>query len=176
MLGNTTETSIFQRKQSSKSEASLLMLARRHEMWVCVNDHSQQGSLSHNALADAPYGQLDDRQRIDDAQIQFVISNMFKLPFRPRSTLKNFIINGQKYSHNSILNVSREYFPCLPTVGKIRWILYDGRNCAFVCTMYQVKGYVQQLRAFEVIEMNKLDCFLFEDICYKKTIKTGFLR
>jgi hypothetical protein len=148
-----------------------LMLARRHEMWVCVNDHSQDGSLSHNALSDIPCARLDDRQPINDGQIQFLISNMFNLPFKPRSTLKTLIINGQKYSHNSILNASREYFPSLPTVGKIRWILYDGRKCAFICTIYKMEGYVQNLRAFHVTEINKLECFLLEDICYKKTLK-----
>ena len=148
-----------------------LMLARRHEMWVCVNDHSQDGSLSYTALSNAPYGRLDDRHPINDGQIQFIISNMSKLPFKPLSTLKTFIVNGQKYSHNTILNVSKEYFPSLPIVGKIRWILYDGKRCAFICTMYKVKGYIQQLRAFEVEETNKLDCFLLQDIYYKKTLK-----
>jgi len=148
-----------------------LMLARRHEIWICVNDHSQNGSLSHNALSDVPHGRLDDRQPISDVQIQFVISNMSKLLFKPLSTLKSFIINGQKYSHGSILNVSSEYFPSLPTIGKIRWILYDGKRCAFICTMFQVKSYIQQLRSFELVELNRLDCFHFEDICYKKVLK-----
>ena len=148
-----------------------LMLARRHEAWICVNDHSQDGSLSHNALSDVPCARLDDRQPITDRQIQFLMLNMFKLPFKPRSTLKSLSINGEKYSHNSILNVSKEHFPCLPSVGRIRWILYDGRRCAFICMMCKVEDYVQSLRAFQVTAMNKIDCFLLEDMCHKKPLK-----
>ncbi|CAF1324623.1 unnamed protein product [Adineta steineri] len=94
------------------------------------------------ALSDIPYGHLDDRQTIHDGQIQFVISNMPKLTFKPLSTLKTFIANGQKYLHGSILNLSTDYSPDLPIIGKIRWILYDVKNCAFICEMYKVKGYV----------------------------------
>ncbi|CAF1315941.1 unnamed protein product [Adineta steineri] len=131
-----------------------LMLARRHELWISVKDHVQNGSLSPNALSDIPYGHLDDRQTINDGQIQFVILNMPNLTFKPLSTLKTFISHGQKYSHGTILNLSTDYFPDLPIVGKIRWILYDGKNCAFICEMYKVKGYVQELRAFEVEEIS----------------------
>jgi hypothetical protein len=152
-----------------------LMLARRHELWICVNDRSQDGSLSHTVLSDGPLGRVDDQQPITDGQIQFVISNIPNLPFKPLSTLKVLTINGYKYSHSSVLNVSKEHFPLLPNIGKIRWILYDGTNCAFVCTIYTVKSYVQQLRAFEVQETNKIECFLLNDICYKKPLKLVLL-
>jgi hypothetical protein len=151
------------------------MLARRHELRVCINDRCQDGSLSHVALSDVPQGRLDNHQPISDGQIQFVISNLSNLPFKPLSTLKVLTVNGYKYSKNSILNVSKEHFPSLPIVGKIKWIFYDGKNCAFVCSMYTVKGYVQQLRAFEVQEMNKIDCFVLDEICYKKPLKLVLL-
>ncbi|CAF3337229.1 unnamed protein product [Rotaria sp. Silwood2] len=147
------------------------MLARRHELWICINDHSHDGSLSHTALSNGSHGVLDSRQPITDGQIQFVISNLPKLPFKPLSTLKTMTVKGYKYSHNSVLNVSKEYFSSLPIIGKIKWILYDGNNCALICNMYTVKGYVQQLRAFEVQVTNKIDCFILDDICYKKPLK-----
>ncbi|CAF4647223.1 unnamed protein product [Rotaria sp. Silwood1] len=99
------------------------MLTRRHELWVCVNDHCQNGSLSYTALSGVPRSQLADRQPINDEQIQYLI---------PR----------QQYSHDTILNVSREYFPSVPMFGKIRWILYDGNKCAFVYKIFKVKDYV----------------------------------
>ncbi len=148
-----------------------MMLARRHELWISVNDRSQDGSLSHTALSDGPHGQLDDQQPIDDHQIQFVINNIARLPFTPLSTLKTITINGYKYCQNSVLNVSNEHFPALPVVGKIRWIFFDGQNYAFICTIYVVKSYVQQLRAFEVQNSNKLQRFLFVDICHRKPSK-----
>ncbi|CAF3963379.1 unnamed protein product [Rotaria sp. Silwood1] len=148
-----------------------LMLARRHELWICINDHSHDGSLSHTALSNGSHGVLDNRQPITDGQIQFVISNLPKLPFKPLSTLKTLTVKGYKYSHNSVLNVSKDHFPSLPIVGKIKWMLYDGNSCALICNMYTVKGYVQQLRAFEVQETNKMDCFILDDISYKKPLK-----
>ena len=147
-----------------------LMLARRHELWACVNDHRQDGFLSSTALSDPPHGQLDNRRTIDHVQIQFVINNLLNLPFQPRCTLKRFSASGQEYCHDTILNVAREQLPSLPTIGKIRWMLYDGNRCAFVCNMYNVKGYVQDLRAFEVEETGTLDCFLYEDIFCKNTL------
>ncbi|CAF5014385.1 unnamed protein product, partial [Rotaria sp. Silwood1] len=90
------------------------MLTRRHELWVCVNDHCQNGSLSYTALSGVPHSQLDDRQPINDGQIQYLIPNLKNLPFKPLSTLKTLIIGGQQYSHDAILNVSREYFPSVP--------------------------------------------------------------
>jgi hypothetical protein len=148
-----------------------LMLARRHELWICVNDRSQDGSLSHTVLSNGPLGQLDHQQTIDDHQIQFVINNIAQLPFKPTSTLKSLTINGYEYLKTSVLVISKEHFPPLPIIGKIRWILYDGKNCAFICTIYTVKTYVQQLRAFEVENSNKLERVLFDDICYKKPSK-----
>ncbi|CAF3810936.1 unnamed protein product [Rotaria magnacalcarata] len=148
-----------------------LMLARRHELWLCVNDHSQDGSLSHTSLQNAPHGRLDNQQPISNAQIQFVIKNFRNLPFKPRSTLKAFYTSGHTYSKNSIINVSNEHFPTCPRVGKIKWILYDGKNCAFICNMFTIKGYVQQLRAFEVQESSTIDYFLLDNICYKKPLK-----
>ncbi|CAF3315433.1 unnamed protein product [Rotaria socialis] len=104
-------------------------------------------------------------------QIQLLISNIPELTFKPLSTLKTLIINGHKYSQNTVLNVLKENFPTVPIIGKIRWIRYDGKTCAFVCKMYKVKCYVQQLRAFQVEEINKFGSFLFENICYKKPLK-----
>ncbi|CAF5077864.1 unnamed protein product, partial [Rotaria sp. Silwood1] len=49
------------------------MLTRRHELWVCVNDHCQNGSLSYTALSGVPRSQLADRQPINDEQIQYLI-------------------------------------------------------------------------------------------------------
>ena len=87
-----------------------LMLARRHEMWACVNDHIQDGSLSPAALSNPPHGKLDSRQTIDDGQIQFLIKNVLNLPFKPLSTLKKFTTSGQEYSQNTIVNVARQCF------------------------------------------------------------------
>lgn len=148
-----------------------LTLARRHELWACVNDHLQDGFCSPTALSDSPHGQLDNRQTIDDGQIQYLIKNVLNLPFEPHCTLKRFSASGEEYLHDTIVNVAREQLPSLPTIGKIRWILYDGKRCAFICKLYKVKGYVQDLRAFEVEETTKLDCFLYEDICSKKTLQ-----
>lgn len=147
------------------------MLARRHELWLCVNDHSQDGSLSHTALQDVPHGRVDNQHPISDNRIQFFSRNFRNLPFQPRSTLKVFYSNGYTYSKSSIINVSNEHFPKLPSVGKIKRILYDGYNCAFVCNMFITKGYVQQLRAFEVEETSNIDCFLIDNIRYKKALK-----
>ncbi|CAM4792491.1 unnamed protein product [Rotaria magnacalcarata] len=148
-----------------------LMLARRHELWLCVNDHCQDGSLSHAALADGPNGVVDNRESISDARVQFVIAHLPSLPFKPMSMLKVFNSSGYKYSKYSILNLSKEHFPAMPIVGKIKWIFYDGKNCAFICNLYAVKTYVQQLRAYEVEETNTIECFLLDDICYKKPLK-----
>ncbi|CAF3263851.1 unnamed protein product [Rotaria socialis] len=150
-----------------------LMLARRHELWVCVKDRCQDGSLSPNALSGLPYCRLDDRQSIDDVQIQFLISNILKSPFQPTSTLRLWILGGQRYSHKTIVNVSKEYFPSLPTVGQIRWILYDGKQCAFICKIYKTNGYIQQLRAFHVEETGKLDRFFARRSMLQKDTKVG---
>ena len=148
-----------------------LMLARRHELWLCVNYYCQDGSLSHTALSNVSNGVLDKDESISDARVQFVITHLTNLPFKPTSMLKVFKSNGYKYSKSSVLNLSKEHFPSMPIVGRVKWILYDGKNCAFICNLYEVKGYVQQLRAYEVQETNKIDCFLLNDICYKRPLK-----
>lgn len=147
-----------------------LMLARRHELWACVNDHNQSGSLSHTALSHIPYAKADDKQPINDPTVQFVISNCSQLTFQPRSTLKVFHVNGQKYEKNTLLNLSSEYFPTEPTVGMIRWILYDGKNCAFVCSMYTIITYEEKVRGFQIQKTPNLKSFLLSDLVYKKPL------
>lgn len=87
---------------------------------------------------------------------------MPNLPFKPLSTLKIFYSNGYKYSKNSMLNVSKDYFPPSPSIGK---------SCAFICNLYVVKGYVQALRAYEVESTNRIECFTIDRICHKKPLK-----
>ena len=96
---------------------------------------------------------------------------MNSLSFKPTSPLKTLIKDAQKYFHNIILNISKEPFPSLSTIERIRWILYNGKKWAFICETYTIKYYVQQLRASEVETANELDCFLLEDICCKKPLK-----
>ncbi|CAF1363912.1 unnamed protein product [Rotaria magnacalcarata] len=60
-----------------------LMLMGRNELWLCINDHFQDESLSNVALSGAPYSRVDPHQSINDGQIQFLISNIFHLLFKP---------------------------------------------------------------------------------------------
>ena len=120
-------------------------VTEKNKVSAYINEHTQDGSLPHTALSVAPHGQLDDRQTIDDHQILLIIANVIYLPFKPSSTLKTFVANGQKYSRTTLLNVLRESFPPLPEIAMMKWMLYDGKPCAFVCSVYKIRGYEQQL-------------------------------
>ncbi|CAM4786110.1 unnamed protein product [Rotaria magnacalcarata] len=143
-----------------------LMLARRHELWLCVNDHCQDGSLSHAALVDGPNGVVDNRESISDARVQFIIANLPTLPFKPMSMLKVFNSSGYKYSKYSIVNLSKEHFPVMPIVGKIKWIFYDGKNCAFICNLEHI--YKGPLR-LAMMDLSDVSDFSTEQIKRKVT-------
>ncbi|CAF1686475.1 unnamed protein product, partial [Didymodactylos carnosus] len=102
-------------------------------------NHNQDGTISHTVLGGVNECTLSDK-KLNDPEVVNTIMNL-NLPFRPKSMLKSIIIKGIEYNEQCIINVSNEYFPKCPKLGKMIYILSNGPRYLFVYQELKINDY-----------------------------------
>ncbi|CAF1220764.1 unnamed protein product [Didymodactylos carnosus] len=107
-----------------------MTLSTRHELWISIIDHNEDGTLSTTVLHDPVEFKLSDNELTDQDVIQ--VLSQLNLPFDPVAMIKSIKIDGIEYRENALIYVADHPFRALPQFGEVKYIVNNETDVLFV--------------------------------------------
>ncbi|CAF4640174.1 unnamed protein product, partial [Didymodactylos carnosus] len=127
----------------------------RHELWISIIDHNEDGTLSTTVLHDPVEFKLSDNE-LTDQDVIHVLSQL-NLPFDPVAMIKSIKIDGIEYRENALIYVADHLFRALPQFGEVKYIVNNETDVLFVYNELETLEYSESVRSFAVKRSNNFN-------------------